>query len=183
MKLRHALLALSSALIVTGLVASGCGSTETTPTPADSGASDVTSDTPARDVVADVPRDIGPSCQKDADFTTLPIPDASLGDGGANSGTCVACVRNNCQSQANACAADCECNNAVLGFFDCIGQGRPLTQCGAVLLTLPSGSQALGQALGLCVAGNCTSECGIPNLDGGFDAQRDAVSDAPGDGG
>ena len=182
MKLRHAILALSSCMMISGFAASGCGSTQTSNPVATDGGGDVVADNSVRDVTPDVPREVAPSCIKDADFTQIPIPDASLGDGGTNSGVCVSCVRSNCTSQANACAADCECNNVVLGFFTCIGSGASLTTCGTPLLSLPSGSQALGQALALCVYGNCQSECGIPNLDGGGDARSDVSNDAP-DGG
>lgn len=184
MKLRHWMLAFSACLMVTGAVASGCGSTETTPPATTDGGGDVSVlETSTKDVTPDVPQEVGPSCVKDADFTQFPVPDASLGDGGTNTGVCVSCVRSNCQSQANACAADCECNNAILSFFNCLGQGRALLTClGSSQGGLSGTAQNLAIALGACVYSNCQQECGVPNLEGGTDGQSDAPVDAP-DGG
>jgi hypothetical protein len=183
MKLRHWMLALSSCLMITGAVASGCGSTEPSGgiTSFDAGGTDVaTGDTSTRDVTSrDAPTEGSVNtCQKDADFTQIPVPDASIGDAGANAGVCVSCVRTTCQTEANACAADCDCNNAVLGFIACIGNGGAITTCGAVLLQLPQASQAMGQALAICVYQGCRQACGVPDFDGG-DAARDSAGDAP----
>jgi hypothetical protein len=177
MKLRHWMIGVSSCLFIAGAAGAGCSSTETSNPPAVDAGKDVSvADGNTPDVVKDAPVETGPSCQKDADFTQLPVPDASLNDGGTNTGVCVSCVRQNCNTQAQACANDCECNNFVLGFFTCVGGGGSLINCGSGLLSLPQSSRKAGQDLVTCVFGSCQSECGVPNLDGGTDAPSDAGS-------
>ena len=171
MKLRHWILGASSCLFVAAIAAAGCGGSESSgPAATTDGGNDAVIDNSVQDVVADKPVETGPTCTKDADFTQLQVPDASLADGGTNTGACVACVKSGCSAEANACAADCECNNAVLDFFTCVGQGKSILTCGAGLLSLPASSRALGQALGACVIQDCSQQCGVPNLDGGSDA-------------
>ena len=154
-------------------VAAGCGdTTEAKPTTSttDSGldgpkTTDATAtDSPANECV-------------DADITNLAIPDASLGDGGANTAECSACLKKNCSGELDVCQADCQCREGVLSFFNCVGTGKPLTTCGASL----AGAGSTAQGLALCAfSSGCDTKCGVPK-DAGT-AKKDAASDAANDG-
>lgn len=59
----------------------------------------------------------------------LVVPPAPIGDSGATTTDCVACVRTECRDQAAVCEADCPCRDEVLRFFACIGSGATIAAC------------------------------------------------------
>lgn len=161
-----------SLLVLVVAAAPGCsGSTEETPAAVDSGA-DV-----AKEATADVVADAPPTECVDADITKLDVPDANLGDGGANTAECAACLKGHCSGELQVCQDDCDCREGVLGFFQCVSTGKSLQGCSGALLT--AGSSA--QSLGLCALNaGCADKCGVPSDAG---PKNDAATDAPADGG
>jgi hypothetical protein len=97
-------------------------------------------------------------------------------DGGASWG----CIETACKTELTACAADCDCNNAVLGALSCIqtmGVAATMT-CFTTALT-PVVTNAAVTPLITCLQGH-SAGCGGPVVDGGGDAHSDApASDAP----
>jgi hypothetical protein len=139
----------------------GCGGTEST---TDAG-SDATT-TP--DVVS--PKDGGrdaiveAGCSTDADITMLMLPDAAINDAGATVPGCAACLNTSCKMDISACQANCECREAVVGFFGCVGKGGQLFTCASSLITLQDPqAQQIGQALALCANASCKTQCGVPS--------------------
>ena len=191
---RHWLFGVSTGLVAVGVFGGGCGSVETAPPVVDSGAKDVTvadvaPDVHAADVGADVPA-VG--CGVDADITKLALPDAALADGATSIGICSACAQAKCGSQLQACNDDCDCREAVVGFFDCYSKTQSIVTCGAPLITLGGEAMQLGQALFVCISPSflklpgtgCEVECAVKALlgtDAGPDAKADAAADAPND--
>jgi hypothetical protein len=83
----------------------------------------------------------------DADLTTYPVPDASIGDSGVSLAACVACLRTNCHAQLEACNADCTCIDTI---FECVVAGNLTIACASAAAGDPA-VQALyfcGQACG-----------------------------------
>ncbi len=169
----------SISMSLAGGFAVGCGSTTTDNPVVDAGgdtSADVTLDQGAQDTGADV-KDSGVACVEDSSIATLSPPDAAIADGASSVGICLGCIKGNCDTELNACAADCVCNNAVEGIIGCVLTGTAITTCGAPLAGLTGNSQLLGLSLGQCLIGNCRAEC-APNIDAG---QTDSASDAPAD--
>ncbi len=110
----------------------------------------------------------------DADLANLSVADASLGDAGGSVGLCVSCSKAACGSFITQCNADCDCRDAAVQFYECVGKGGQLLACGFSAFGGLSGKSAqVGQNLGLCIYAGCKDECGLPNLDGGGDANHD----------
>lgn len=146
-----------------------CGGDETTPTPVDAG-KDVTVDA-AKDVGIDAPIDAG--CLTDANLTSLVPPDAAIGDSGATLPGCASCLKTKCSTDINDCNKLCECKDAVVGVYQCLGQGKGFQQCAlANFIGAGPDTQAIGQSLGTCAVRNCYGECGIGSLfsDAGTDS-------------
>jgi hypothetical protein len=136
----------------------GCGGSSSDDSAAnvDSG-SDVTAvDTSVQDVVTVV--DAG-RCD-DADLNDLTLPDASLGDSGASTATCVACMKEDCASDITKCNADCVCKDGVDDALNCVATA------GGLSITCLGGLQTNTNAtnLGECIYIACQKECGL----GGF---------------
>ena len=187
----------SSCLVVAGLFAGGCGSTESTP------AADAGRDAVVVDVTQPLP-DTGPdvvdtgvtACAVDADITMINVPDASLADGASSIGRCSSCVQTTCKMPLANCNEDCDCKSALVDFFTCYSGGGSITKCGLPLGTLGGSARTLGQALIVCIdpalaglpAPGCKDDCAVNALfpDAGktdaSDAATDAPSDAPTDG-
>jgi hypothetical protein len=169
MRASQILLGLATATAMFAAVASGCGGSSNSGSPNDSGAQDVTTDhveaaveaAPEAEAAADVA--VEACVPVDADLTTLPVPDASVLDGGVSIAACVACVRASCASELEACNADCVCLDTIVG---CIGNGTGinLTCAGSSILSDPA-----VQGLGVCVESLCLSDCSPPKAgtDGG----------------
>jgi hypothetical protein len=188
----------ATAAAIVAAIASGCGGSTNSSSPQDSG-TDVTNDVVAeaapKEAAAETSTQDSPAaCVPDADITHLTIPDASIGDSGASTDGCYACIQTTCSTQLSACNADCTCNTAVRGFLTCVAAGGSTLSCGTSLAT---GGGSAGLPLGLCVAGSavpggsgagCLHACGvslpeggIPTGDGGGDAASDTgASDATG---
>jgi hypothetical protein len=103
----------------------------------------------------------------DADIETLNPADAALDDAGASVGTCIACAKSKCASDVTSCNGDCSCNTALVCIFDCIGGvGNSLLtcaeQCGGT-----SNLDSTEEALLLCAASNCKTQCATASLTGG----------------
>jgi hypothetical protein len=108
-------------------------------------------------------------CSTDANISNLPLPDAALNDAGATVSGCAACLNTSCKSDIADCQDNCECREAVVGFYDCVAKGSALINCATSLLGL-QGQQAqqIGQSLLLCANAFCRTECGVPSFgDGG----------------
>jgi hypothetical protein len=169
----RALVGTSALVVVLGV---GCGGSTSTPG-VDSGMPDGTSTdalvTEASSVVesggmeASLPEssaDAGAEadavpvyCLIDADISNLQLPDASLGDAGANVAGCYACIGNACGTQLQACAGDCSCKETVVSFVECIGLGGAITSC----LTLSTTNPAT-IAFSMCLlTSGCKTPCGV----------------------
>jgi hypothetical protein len=173
------LLGLATTMAIAGAAASGCGGSSSSGG-TDSGAADVTTDHVEAAVEAApeaAPMDSAPETAAcvavDADLTTLPVPDASLADGGVNIATCVSCLRANCHSELEACNTDCVCIDTIV---NCVAGGAVSFSC------IPSGAltdPAL-QSLGLCIETACASSCTPPKAptDGGDGGGDGSMGDA-----
>lgn len=146
-----------------GIFGLGCGSSSSDDSTAnvDSG-SDVTAvDTSVPDVVAIA--DAG-RCD-DADLNSLSLPDASLGDSGATTASCVACMKEDCAGDITACNTDCACKDGVDDALNCVASA------GGLSLTCLTGLQGNTNAtnLGECIYLGCKNECGLGGFgDGGI---------------
>lgn len=167
----------AAASLGASLAASACGGS--TETPADSGTT--------ADAVADVssPKvDASSDAKKEAAVCTAPtidsleLPDASLDDGGINTGTCVTCLKKNCQDQIKDCNGICDCRTAGVTFVKCLSGATDLNKVIACAtsagLGLDQDAQDALYAVALCGQSDCNAEC-IPKglLDGGDAAKTD----------
>jgi hypothetical protein len=178
-------LGLGAALTMGGAVATGCGSSDNSNPPADSGP-DVVADHSTQDVGAmdtgssDAAMDMGMmACMSDADLTMIMVPDAALPDaGGISLAACVNCLEGMCHSQLESCNMDCTCHDAIAGALPCIQMmGLSLTCLGTMILTDPAGMALGACALSNCGAGICTPGGGGDG--GGGDSSTDSAVDAP----
>ena len=113
-------------------------------------------DTAAADVVTII--DAG-RCDG-ASLNDLSLPDASLGDSGASTATCVACMKSSCASDITSCNSDCVCKEGVDDALNCVAAAGTLSL--ACLGGLQSNANATN--LGTCIYLACKNECGL----GGF---------------
>lgn len=154
-----------------GLTGAGCGgsSDDSAASNTDSGADVSKADTSTQDVV--VIADAG-RCD-DADLNNLTLPEVSLGDGGATTTTCVACMKEDCAGDITQCNKDCACKDGVDDALNCVAGA------GGLSLTCLGGLQGNTNAtnLGECIYVACQKECGLGQfIDGG-------IKDASDDGG
>jgi hypothetical protein len=172
----HTLTRASLSITIASLIASSffaCGGSKTVATP-----------TSVADSAPDVKTEAappGPKCS-DASIDELSIPDASVGDSGANTGACFACLKTNCKSELVACNDNCDCRGAVTNFLTCsasMPQGAQM--CAIRAFGAVSGeARQLGSNVGTCALTSCQSQCVPPGF---LDAGSDASSDDAGDGG
>jgi len=182
------LLGLATTSTIVAAVAVGCGGSTSSGNATDSGsATDVTTE----HVEAAAP-DTGPetappedapseACAVDANLSTLMVPDASIGDSGATTSECLACIQSSCSSEVTACNADCTCKTDIVSFIGCVATGMAAQTCGLPLVT---GGNGPATALLTCLAGpafggtgpGCLSQCGVtlPSTDGGGNEGGDA---------
>jgi hypothetical protein len=156
-------------LIVAGAASIGqaCGSTDATP-----GASDAGGDVVESGSEAAAPVDSG--CDPNADFTQK-IPDAAIGDSGASTGVCVACVLAKCPQQVAACDRACACQGVAASALSCYvkNESNPLL-CASQFTTVDQSTQVIGFALFACVNSACKGECATSSFeDGGKDSGGD----------
>ncbi len=178
MRAMRILLGFSAASALAGAVASGCSSSSSPATPQDSGSGDVTmeampqpeaapeaeAETGGPDVV-----DSGTVCVPDTSVSSIPVPDAALGDAGATVAGCMMCVAQSsgCSQLVAECSENCVCIDAFQMFSHCLSSpGGSLFACAGTLQGLAaSGIDASTIA---CVTG-CATACGYtqPSGDGG----------------
>ncbi|HEY8038577.1 MAG TPA: hypothetical protein VIF15_02235 [Polyangiaceae bacterium] len=174
------LLGLATASTILGAVASGCGGSSTDNGPTDSG-SDVTLDVvsePAVEAAAEASDAPDEACAVDADISTLPVPDASIGDSGKPVSGCVDCVKNACPNLIPKCNASCACKTAFVAFEACVGQGQSLLTCGGALVN--AGGLTIADVT--CAAA-CTGPCGVTlPSEGGSEGGEGGGGDGGGDG-
>jgi len=176
------------ALAAVAAIASGCGSAATSSGPGDAGVADVTLDRTA--AVSEAAAEAAPAdagCVVDADIEALSLPDAAPGDAGLSTGGCVSCIREDCNAELVACAADCACTTDVLAFLACTRGGGSTGACGAPLVTgssegFPLAQCVLGRALGGAGPG-CSEACGFGSPGGPTPAEGGADASAPAEGG
>jgi hypothetical protein len=166
------LLGFATVTAVFGAVASGCGGSSSSggDTTKDSGPDVTAAETSTPEAAAEAAaKETGPTdaaaeacVPVDADLTQLQVPDSGLPDAGIDIGACVACLKSNCQTELQACNADCVCIDTIVG---CLSGGSISLTC------VPSG--ALGDqaitGLGICVESACAAQCtpATPPKDGG----------------
>jgi hypothetical protein len=182
MRASQVLLGLATASAVVAAIATGCGGSSSGNTETDSG-TDATNDVAHEAAPVEAAAETGPSdaaseaCAVDADLSTIPVPDASLGDSGQTAAGCVTCVEAACPNLISQCNASCTCKTAFVTFEGCVAAGGSLTSCGL----------ALAQSAGLsitdvaCAAG-CATPCGVtlPGGDGGHEGGGgDGATDGP----
>ena len=112
--------------------------------------------------------DARPPCDPNKDILK-DVPDASIPDSSATTGTCIACVEAKCPMEVQACKADCSRSTSDLGCQDlaakaisCYAQKHDFFMCAGDFVTAKSPTQGIGINLGTCVAGMCKDECGVP---------------------
>jgi len=129
----------------------------------------------------------------DASLTALSVPDASLDDAGATTGTCLACANTSCTSDITACQGDCACLDALVCVYqNCgteLGNTTSLAECAASAscISLSGGAAGIPTALlslATCIQKSCGPQCGTPATpdSGTPDGESDAPHDAPTDG-
>src|ERR1019366_4218808 len=106
-------------------LAIGCGGSSSDDSAAnvDSGSDVMQADTAAADVVTII--DAG-RCDG-ASLNDLSLPDASLGDSGASTATCVACMKSSCASDITSCNSDCVCKEGVDDALNCVAAAGTLS--------------------------------------------------------
>ena len=155
-----------------GLVGMGCSSSSNNGTPAGTEAGTITDDGGGTDAMTPVPDAGTTPC------TAAPVNVETL-DGGAQ----WSCLQTACKASLTACAAECECNNAVLASLLCSADGGTPTACFTPLAT----GDMLAQGVITCLAMDTmsTGPCPQPGTgtgDGGGDAAK-AGGEAGADGG
>jgi hypothetical protein len=106
------------------------------------------------------PTDSGSHADGGADACTPIGISAATIDAGAFWG----CFQQACSSQLDACAADCNCNNAIVTALACVATGGSMFSC----FSSAASTNANAQAVGICLLG-ASGTCGIAP-DGSADA-------------
>lgn len=184
MRAKHWLFGLAVTVAGSMVAMGGCGGESSTATPSSDASADQTADR-GSDAVVDAAPDVA-ACVSDADLNNLNLPDASINDAGASTSSCVACLKQHCQSEVNACNAICECRAVVVDFLDCVAKGGAIVTCFLQSSgNLPQEVAGVGQALGVCLYTSCQKACGAPSFDAGLPdakpadgAAADSSSDA-----
>ncbi len=180
MQARTFLVAFAGISLASGALLLACGGTEDTPPVVDAGKDSTTTDA-APDNAAEAAVEAG--CLNDGSLNSLVPPDAALGDSGATLPGCATCLKTKCSSDISDCDKLCECKDAVIGVYKCLGQGKGFQQCAAAnFIGAGPDTQAIGLSLGTCAQSNCNQACGLSSFfnDGGADAKADAPTDASG---
>ncbi|MGH7293480.1 MAG: hypothetical protein ACRELB_01035 [Polyangiaceae bacterium] len=180
------LLGLATTSAIFGAVAAGCGGSSSSGggTTKDSGpdvsAAETSLPEAAKEAAAETggPQDAqAEACVPvDADLTQLQVPDSGLPDAGIDIAACVSCLKTSCNSELQACNADCVCIDTIVG---CLSGGSLSVSCvGAAALT-----NAAIQGLGICAQSACATPCtpAKPPTDGGGEGGGEAGTDAAGD--
>ncbi len=143
-------------------VACGGSSDDGTNTQTVDSGTDATKDTGKADALENKDAETPAECT-DADLATASIPDAALpGDGGATTATCATCARANCADGLSACNDNCDCKNALFGFYECQSQGKTFTACaGANLFGIKPPGDKIATSLGECVVDKCQKQCAV----------------------
>jgi hypothetical protein len=145
----------------------GCGgSSDDSAANVDSGSDVQAVDTSVPDVVTVV--DAG-RCD-DADLNDLTLPEVALGDAGATTDTCVACMKEDCAGDITQCNKDCACKDGVDDALNCVAAA------GGLSLSCLGGLQSNTNAtnLGECIYLACKNECGLGAFgDGGSNDASD----------
>ncbi len=179
------LLGLATTSAILGAVAAGCGGSPTSGTPVKEAGADVSADVAQEAATPEAATDSGAACDVTANLTSLAVPDASIGDSGASTDGCYACIQSTCSTQLSACNADCTCKTDVVTLLECLGTGGSVISCGETLYAT-SGSDTAAIALLTCLAGpalggsgaGCLTPCGYSLAEGGV-LPTDAAADAP----
>jgi hypothetical protein len=160
----------------------GCGGdSEPNPatTPVDSGTSNKDSSAgsnsdPKSDASTTPPTitDAAVVCVNDANFTTGDITDAPLGDSGATTVSCVACIRTKCANELGTCQGECECRETITRIFTCPSKPGDVLACFQEAFASASPSAL---PVGACLVQQCGSKCAIPSA-GGNPGPRDAAT-------
>ncbi len=135
-----------------------CGGSDTTE--GTDAAVDATTDTKS-DTTADTGAvDAAETCV-DASLFTTPFKDAALDDANASVGTCVSCTKTSCGQEATACDGECECRNALIGFYECQGNGTSFQACAVQHLNIAGAGQQVATTLATCVVSKCAKPCSV----------------------
>ncbi len=178
---RHRVLgALLFSSVFVGLV-QGCGATESNTSdagpdttedrakaPVDTGADTSRSKRDAAsDAIEDTPSE---ACGIDADLETISIPDATIGS--SSVGLCLMCAKAGCNSEIEACNADCACKEALVEVLACVSAGTAFITCAE-----EAASEMNAEELGLCIYSACPVACGIKAAtpEGGTDGPSEAA--------
>ncbi len=156
MRFRLPLLAFAGLLLPIGAMTlvSACGNN------GDNTVVDASNDTTTKDqATADVAPDVtAVDAGCDAPGLAQVIPDSGIeaGDGGFPIVACLNCFTTQCNSQVNACNADCACREEVVTTVNCFIQTQDLTTCGQNALF--SGNSNVTALVG-CAFQKCVSIC------------------------
>jgi hypothetical protein len=101
---------------------------------------------------------------------------------------CQECIKANptCLTAFETCNTDCVCEQAVVQFANCVGEGGTGAVCGVAVATDPTFASAPElQMLLVCQGVTCASSCSAapPPADAGTDASDAGSADASDDGG
>jgi hypothetical protein len=174
-----------AALLGAGAVAVACSSSSSNPS--DAGTPEAGVDTGAMpDSTAPVSDGGG-----DADAATATCEASTMNASTIMSGPAWTCLEMVCKTSLTACAANCECNNAVLTALECVvmagGSSATPAQTAACftsnlgpVISGPEGSIAL--PLAMCLM-NMSQGCAMQGMEGGTDggSSDGGSSDATGD--
>jgi hypothetical protein len=177
-----------AALLGAGAVAVACSSSSSNPS--DGGTPEAGVDTGAESVDTGAPSDGG----GDGDAAMATCEASTMNSATIMSGPAWTCLEMVCKTSLTACAADCECNNAVLTALECVvtagGSGATPAQTAACftsnlgpLINGPQGSIVMPVATCLMTMSQGCAEQGMEGgTDGGSDGGDSATaSDATGE--
>lgn len=157
--------------VVVALFAWACGSTETsTPAPVDSGSETSTpidsgNGQGQTDAAADTGVDAG--CDLDADLLDQ-IPDAEIPDTGTTTGICVACARDNCDTEIDKCNGDCQCKAVAEKGLVCYAKsGGDFAKTLTCIGNVPTAQLQKAVPVVNCINTKCKTECGADKFDAG----------------
>jgi hypothetical protein len=171
MRIRFFLAVASMSVVAVGVGVQACGGSST-----DTATADAATEASTEAGKPDAEVDARPPCDPTKDIVAN-IPDAAIGDGGATTGKCIACVKTSCAAEVKTCQGDCSLSDTELGCQDLAGKAiecytktQNFLSCAGGFITARKSTQALGLALGNCVSNSCKTECGVPDLTDAGDA-------------
>jgi hypothetical protein len=189
MRAARLFLGVSASFAVIASVASGCGSSSSSPPPVDSGAAeDVTMEAAPAEAAAEAAVEaaapeaaVDAACVPDANLSSIPIPDAGI-DSGINVTACIGCIQTNslCTPIVTACNTSCACISAIEAFANCLEQpGASAETCllsNLATASIPGVTTSEEEACGIA----CAATCGVSLGGGDSGSMQDSATTGDG---